>query len=106
MKLQDVPSIRTKNSKVKKREASRTILLKKWLDGKLEVRQYSCPDDITEEGYAKNAIKLMARHQDGPMSTNKAYQSGIVLFDGKASKLGIILRNFFKWNFKSRRKTI
>ena len=62
----------------------RVILTEKVVDGKLEVRQYALPEEIS-----KADLKRMLSF-DGQISwayvNYKMYQSGIVLFDGKASK--------------------
>ena len=64
----------------------RVILTEKVVDGKLEVRQYALPEEISE-GDLKRMLSF-----DGQISwayvNYKMYQSGIVLFDGKASKIG------------------
>ena len=64
----------------------RGILTEKVVDGKLEVRQYALPEEITDAD-----LKRMLSFE-GQMSwayvNFKTYQSGIILFDGKASKIG------------------
>ena len=64
----------------------RTILTEKIVDGKLQVSHYTLSDDLSEED-----LKRMLSFE-GQMSWAyvkfKAYQSGIVLFDGKVSKIG------------------
>ena len=64
----------------------RVILTEKVVDGKLEVRQYSLPEEFSEDD-----LKRMLS-SDGQISwanvNYKAYQSGIILFDGKVSKIG------------------
>ena len=66
--------------------ALRAILTEKVVNGKLEVRQYVLPEGISEVDL-KRTLSF-----EGQMSwayvNFKAYQSGIVLFDGKASKMG------------------
>jgi hypothetical protein len=63
----------------------RAILTEKVVDGKLLVHHYSLPEDLSDED-----LKRMLSF-DGQMSWGyvnyKAYQSGIVIFDGKASKI-------------------
>ena len=65
---------------------NRAILTEKVIDGKLHVQHYALPEDLSEAD-----LKRMLSF-DGQMSwayvNYKAYQSGIVLFDGKASKIG------------------
>ena len=64
----------------------RGILTEKLVDGKLEVRQYVLPEETSEVD-----LKRMLSFE-GQMSwayvNFKTYQSGIILFDGKASKIG------------------
>jgi hypothetical protein len=64
----------------------RVILTEKVVDGKLEVRQYVLPNEISETDL-KRIISF-----DGQISwayvNYKMYQSGIILFDGKISKIG------------------
>jgi len=64
----------------------RAILTEKVVDGKLEVRQYSLPEE-----FSKDDLKKMLS-SDGQISwayvNYKMYQSGIILFDGKVSKIG------------------
>jgi len=64
----------------------RVILTEKVVNGKLEVRQYVLPDEISETD-----LKRMISF-DGQISwayvNYKMYQSGIILFDGKISKIG------------------
>lgn len=62
------------------------ILTEKIVDGKLVVQHYSLPDDYTE-GDTQRMLSL--DHTSGWAYVNyKAYHSGIILFDGKASKVG------------------
>lgn len=64
----------------------RTILTEKVVDGKLEVYHYTLSDEISDEEL-KRILSI-----EGQMSWAyvkfKAYQSGIVLFDGKVSSIG------------------
>jgi len=64
----------------------RVILTEKVVDGKLEVRQYALPEEISETDL-KRILSF-----DGQISwayvNYKTYQSGIILFDGKVSKIG------------------
>jgi len=64
----------------------RTILTEKVVDGKLKVQHYAIPDEISEAD-----LQRMLSF-DGQISwafvNYKAYNTGIVLFDGKASKVG------------------
>ncbi len=64
----------------------RAILTEKVVDGKLKVNQYALPDGLSETDLQRT-LSI-----DGQMSwayvNYKSYNAGIVLFDGKASKLG------------------
>ena len=64
----------------------RAILTEKVVDGKLKVQHYAIPDEVTEAD-----LQRMLSF-DGQISwafvNYKAYNTGIVLFDGKASKVG------------------
>ena len=64
----------------------RAILTEKVVDGKLKVQHYAIPDEISEAD-----LQRMLSF-DGQISwafvNYKAYNTGIVLFDGKASKVG------------------
>ncbi len=63
------------------------ILTEKVVNGKLEVRHYALPDDITEEDMQRTLF--LEGHTSGWAYVNyKEYHSGIILFDGKASKIG------------------
>ena len=67
-------------------EELRAILTEKVVDGKLKVNHYALPDDLSETDLQRT-LSI-----DGQMSWTyvnyKSYNAGIVLFDGKASKLG------------------
>jgi len=68
-------------------ERKRVILTEKMVNGKLEVRQYALPDDISEE-VLQRMLSLEGQISDWVYVNYKAYHSGIVLFDGKASRVG------------------
>jgi len=63
------------------------ILTEKVVNGKLEVRHYALPDDITEEDMQR-MLSFEGQTSGWAYVNYKAYHSGIVLFDGKASKVG------------------
>jgi len=63
------------------------ILTEKVVNGKLEVRHYSLPDNITEEDMQR-MLSFEGQTSGWAYVNYKAYHSGIVLFDGKASKVG------------------
>ena len=64
----------------------RAILTEKVIDGKLEVNHYALPDSLSEVDLQRT-LSI-----DGQISwayvNYKSYNAGIVLFDGKVSKLG------------------
>ena len=64
----------------------RAILTEKVVDGKLQVHQYSLPEEFSEEDLKRMLLS------DGQISwayvNYKMYQSGIILFDGKVSNIG------------------
>ena len=68
------------------------ILTEKVVDGKLKVQHYTLPDDTTEEDM-RRIISIEGGISGWAYVNYKAYHSGIVLFDGKASKVG---ENFWK----------
>jgi hypothetical protein len=67
-------------------EELRAILTEKVVDGKLKVNHYTLPDGLSEADLQRT-LSI-----DGQMSWTyvnyKSYNAGIVLFDGKATKLG------------------
>ena len=67
-------------------EELRAILTEKVVDGKLKVNHYALPDGLSEADLQRT-LSI-----DGQMSwayvNYESYNAGIVLFDGKASKLG------------------
>lgn len=78
------------NPKVEKstqKDRLRVILTEKVVNGKLEVRHYALPDDTTEEDMQRT-LSFEDQTLGWAYVNYKAYHSGIVLFDGKASKVG------------------
>lgn len=73
-----------KNSKKERLEA---ILTEKIVNGKLEVRHYALPDDISEKDMQR-MLSFEGQTSGWAYVNVKAYHSGIILFDGKASKVG------------------
>ncbi len=63
------------------------ILTEKVVNGKLEVRHYALPDDTTEEDM-RRTLSFEGQTLGWAYVNYKAYHSGILLFDGKASKVG------------------
>ena len=72
---------------ISQKEELELILTEKVVNGKLEVQHYVLPDDATEEDM-RRAISIEDEISDWAYVNYKAYHSGIVLFDGKASKVG------------------
>jgi hypothetical protein len=76
-----------KEQQSNQKEELSVILTEKIVDGKLKVQHYELHDDISE----KDMQRMLS--SDGETSSwayvnTKAYHSGIILFDGKASKIG------------------
>lgn len=63
------------------------ILTEKVVNGKLEVQHYALPEDITEEDM-RRTLSFEDQTSGWAYVNYKAYHSGIILFDGKASKVG------------------
>ncbi len=76
-----------KSEKSIKKEKQRAILTEKVVNGKLKVQHYALPDDITEEDMQR-MLSFEGQTSGWAYVNYKAYHSGIVLFDGKASKVG------------------
>ena len=68
-----------------KKSGLRTILTEKIVDGKLEIQQYALPNLVTKEEVRKT-MQIENQTLNWTYVCN-TYNSGIVLFDGKASKL-------------------
>lgn len=69
------------------KEGLGVILTEKMINGKLQVQHYALPDDTTKEDMQR--ILSSDTQTSGWAYVNyKAYHSGIILFDGKASKVG------------------
>lgn len=72
---------------ISQKEELELILTEKVVNGKLKVQHYALPDDATEEDM-RRAISIEDGISNWAYVNYKAYHSGIVLFDGKASKVG------------------
>ena len=70
-----------------KKEKLRAILTEKVVDGKLEVRYYMLPDDTSDKDMQR-MLEFDGQISGWAYVNAKAYNSGIILFDGKASKVG------------------
>lgn len=62
------------------------IITEKMVDGKLKVSHYALPNDLTEGDLQR--ILSMDEQMTWGYVNYKSYNAGIVIFDGKASKLG------------------
>jgi hypothetical protein len=65
----------------------RMILTEKVVDGKLQIQQYSLPDEFSDDDMQR-MVSFEEESSSWAYVNYKALQSGIVLFDGKASKIG------------------
>ena len=63
------------------------ILTEEVVNGKLQVRHYVLPDDITEDDIQRR-LSIDGQTTSWAYVNYQAYHSGIVIFDGKASKVG------------------
>ena len=75
---------KTDNSK---KERLGAILTEKIVNGKLEVQHYALPNDITEEDMHR-ILSFEGQTSGWAYVNYKAYHSGIILFDGKVSRIG------------------
>ena len=76
-----------KTEQSSKKERLEAILTEKVVDGKLEVKRYALPDDISEKD-VQRMLSFEGQTSGWAYIKAKAYNSGIILFDGKASKVG------------------
>ncbi len=76
-----------KEQKSIQKERLGAILTEKMVDGKLKVQHYELPDDISE-GDMQRMLSSDGETSSWAYVNTKAYHSGIILFDGKASKIG------------------
>lgn len=70
-----------------KKERLGAILAEKVIDGKLEVKRYALPDDVSEKD-VQRMLSFEGQTSGWAYIKTKAYNSGIILFNGKASKVG------------------
>ena len=61
------------------------ILTEKIIDGKLEVQYYMLPDDVSKENIQKASFD--SEISNWVYVNYNVYHSGIIIFDGKASKI-------------------
>jgi hypothetical protein len=78
---------KAKISKNVKKERLWAILTEKVVDGRLELQHYALSTDISEEDLRK-LLSFEDQISSWAYVNYNAYHSGIVLFDGKASKTG------------------
>ena len=72
-------------STLDQKEGLGVILTEKIVDGKLQVQRYVLPDDTSKE----DMQRMLSSDTSGWAYVNsKAYNAGIILFDGKATKVG------------------
>lgn len=72
--------------KITKSASHKAILTEQVIDGKLEVKRFSMSEDLTDADMNR---RLTFEEPSGWAYVNyKTYQPGIVLYDGKASKMG------------------
>jgi len=64
-----------------------TILIENMVDGKLELQHYALPSDLSDEDMQR-MLSFEDQTSGWAYVNYKTYHSGIVLFDGKASKVG------------------
>ena len=87
---QENTSLENQEMKNCKKGGLRTILTEKIVDGKLEIQQHTIPNLVTKEEVRKT-MQIENQVLNWTLVCN-TYNSGIVLFDGKTSK---IKDNFF-----------
>ena len=63
------------------------ILTEEIVNGKLEVRHYALPDNTTEEDMQRR-LSFEGQTSSWAYVNYQVYHSGIIIFDGKASKVG------------------
>lgn len=85
-----------KSAKYEQKKEHKAILTEKVVDGKLEVKRFALPEDLSEDDMGR-MVSFEGETSGWAYVNQKAYQSGIILFDGKASKLGKNL-----WELSSR----
>ena len=80
-----------KSTKISQKERLGTIVTEKLVNGKLEVKEFALSEDVTRDDM--NRILSLEGTSGWSYVNFQKYHSGIVLFDGKASKVG---ENFWK----------
>ena len=82
---QENTSLENQEMKNCKKGGLRTILTEKIVDGKLEIQQHTIPNLVTKEEVRKT-MQIENQVLNWTLVCN-TYNSGIVLFDGKTSKI-------------------
>jgi len=75
------------DSEVLKNKKLGVILTEKMVNGKLQIQQYSLPDEFSEND-KQRMISFEEESSSWAYVNYNALHSGIVLYDGKASKIG------------------
>lgn len=68
-------------------ETNKAIITEKVVDGKLEVKRFALPENISKEDMNR-MISFEGETSGWAYVNQKAYQSGIILYDGKLFKVG------------------
>ena len=87
----------SKFPKIVQEERTRLIISEKIVNGKVEACQYTVPGDISNE-HLQRMLSLYGQISDGIHVNHKGYHSGIVLFEGKASRIGENLWEILRHN--------
>ena len=69
------------------KEGLGVLLTEEIVNGKLEVRHYALPDNTTEEDMQRR-LSFEGQTSSWAYVNYQVYHSGIIIFDGKASKVG------------------
>ena len=77
----------SKSVKMTRGEKVKAILAERIIDGKLQVRQFDVAEDASSDEI-RRALMFEGKTTGWAYVSGKAYNSGIVLFDGKAIKIG------------------
>lgn len=76
-----------KIAKSSKIETNKAIITEKVVDGKLEVKRFALPENVSKEDMNR-MISFEGETSGWAYVNQKAYQSGIILYDGKLFKVG------------------
>lgn len=77
----------SKSLKMTRSDKVKAILAERIVDGKLQVRQFDVAEDATPDEI-RRTLMFEGKTTGWAYVSGKAYNSGIVLFDGKAIKIG------------------